>query len=72
MSLRSGEWFCSFCRNVVSPEMQYDCDVKDLPIVEGFTPTERRVSSLSSYSHSVFDNSPALVIDSVVMNIVSE
>ncbi|KAK2917598.1 transcription intermediary factor 1-alpha-like [Channa argus] len=23
-----GEWFCSFCRDLLVPEMQYDCDIK--------------------------------------------
>ncbi|XP_065807142.1 transcription intermediary factor 1-alpha isoform X2 [Labrus bergylta] len=38
----SGEWFCSFCRDLVSPEMQYDCDKKDDPVCEGFPSIERR------------------------------
>ncbi|XP_026219443.1 transcription intermediary factor 1-alpha isoform X2 [Anabas testudineus] len=38
----SGEWFCSFCRDLDSPEMQYDCDSKDDPISEGFPPNDRR------------------------------
>uniref|UniRef100_UPI0037E93283 transcription intermediary factor 1-alpha isoform X2 n=1 Tax=Semicossyphus pulcher TaxID=241346 RepID=UPI0037E93283 len=38
----SGEWFCSFCRDLVSPEMQYDCDSKDDPVCEGFPPLDRR------------------------------
>ncbi|XP_074554097.1 transcription intermediary factor 1-alpha isoform X2 [Halichoeres trimaculatus] len=37
----SGEWFCSFCRDLVSPEMQYDCDSKE-EACEGFTPADRR------------------------------
>ncbi|XP_030576464.1 transcription intermediary factor 1-alpha isoform X2 [Archocentrus centrarchus] len=38
----SGEWFCSFCRDLLSPEMEYDCDSKDSPISEKFPPVERR------------------------------
>ncbi|XP_045899058.1 transcription intermediary factor 1-alpha isoform X1 [Micropterus dolomieu] len=38
----SGEWFCSFCRDVVSPEMEYVCDSKDDPVCEGFPPVDRR------------------------------
>ncbi|XP_068163101.1 transcription intermediary factor 1-alpha isoform X3 [Antennarius striatus] len=38
----SGEWFCSFCRDVCSPEMEYDCDKKDDPVSEDFTPVDRR------------------------------
>ncbi|KAM4570038.1 transcription intermediary factor 1-alpha isoform 2-T2 [Odontesthes bonariensis] len=38
----SGEWFCSFCRDLVSPEMEYDCDRKDGPVPEGFPPVDRR------------------------------
>ncbi|XP_078138272.1 transcription intermediary factor 1-alpha isoform X2 [Centroberyx gerrardi] len=42
----SGEWFCSFCRDLASPEMQYDCDdkepAKDEPDSERFPPVDRR------------------------------
>uniref|UniRef100_A0A3P9C2I9 RING-type E3 ubiquitin transferase n=1 Tax=Maylandia zebra TaxID=106582 RepID=A0A3P9C2I9_9CICH len=38
----SGEWFCSFCRDLVSPEMEYNCDSKDAPISEKFPPVDRR------------------------------
>ncbi|XP_028810044.1 transcription intermediary factor 1-alpha [Denticeps clupeoides] len=43
----SGEWFCSFCRDLTSPEMNYDCDtsrgaVKDEPDSEGFTTVDQR------------------------------
>ncbi|XP_035535759.1 LOW QUALITY PROTEIN: transcription intermediary factor 1-alpha-like [Morone saxatilis] len=38
----SGEWFCSFCRDLVSPEMEYDCNSKDDPVSEGFPPVDRR------------------------------
>ncbi|XP_050933567.1 LOW QUALITY PROTEIN: transcription intermediary factor 1-alpha-like [Lates calcarifer] len=38
----SGEWFCSFCRDLVTPEMEYDCDSKDDPASEGFPPVDRR------------------------------
>ncbi|XP_070848094.1 transcription intermediary factor 1-alpha isoform X2 [Chaetodon trifascialis] len=37
----SGEWFCSFCRDLVSPEMEYDCNSKDDP-APGFPPVDRR------------------------------
>ncbi|XP_041637096.1 transcription intermediary factor 1-alpha isoform X1 [Cheilinus undulatus] len=36
----SGEWFCSFCRDIVSPEMQYDSDRKEES--EGFPFVDRR------------------------------
>nr|XP_033470995.1 transcription intermediary factor 1-alpha isoform X5 [Epinephelus lanceolatus] len=38
----SGEWFCSLCRDLNSPEMEYDCDSKDDKFSEGFPPVERR------------------------------
>ncbi|XP_042366996.1 transcription intermediary factor 1-alpha isoform X3 [Plectropomus leopardus] len=38
----SGEWFCSLCRDLASPEMEYDCDSKDGPVSEGCPPVERR------------------------------
>ncbi|XP_034019704.1 transcription intermediary factor 1-alpha isoform X2 [Thalassophryne amazonica] len=38
----SGEWFCSFCRDVISPEMEYDCDSKDASVTEKFLPVDRR------------------------------
>ncbi|KAI1883385.1 hypothetical protein AGOR_G00230890 [Albula goreensis] len=43
----SGEWFCSFCRDLSSPEMEYDCDcsdpkVKEEPDSEGFPAVDRR------------------------------
>ncbi|XP_023257832.1 transcription intermediary factor 1-alpha-like isoform X1 [Seriola lalandi dorsalis] len=38
----SGEWFCSFCRDLAAPEMEYNCDSKDDPISEGFPPVDRR------------------------------
>nr|XP_020457068.1 transcription intermediary factor 1-alpha-like isoform X2 [Monopterus albus] len=37
-----GEWFCSFCRDPVSPEMEYDCDSKNDPVSEKFPPADRR------------------------------
>lgn len=43
----SGEWFCSFCRDLVSPEMEYNC--KDSLASEGFPPIDRRVRSRSSF-----------------------
>ncbi|KAG7454783.1 hypothetical protein MATL_G00263510 [Megalops atlanticus] len=45
----SGEWFCSFCRDLNSPEMEYDCDsgpeskaVKEDPDSEVFPPVDKR------------------------------
>ncbi|KAM4615094.1 transcription intermediary factor 1-alpha-like isoform 2-T2 [Polymixia lowei] len=42
----SGEWFCSFCRDLTSPEMMYDCDdkeaAKEEPDSEAFPPVDRR------------------------------
>uniref|UniRef100_A0A672Z4H3 RING-type E3 ubiquitin transferase n=1 Tax=Sphaeramia orbicularis TaxID=375764 RepID=A0A672Z4H3_9TELE len=38
----SGEWFCSFCRDLVSPEMEYDCDRKNDPGTEKFPSVDRR------------------------------
>ncbi|KAK2858829.1 hypothetical protein Q5P01_003449 [Channa striata] len=38
----SGEWFCSFCRDLDSPEMEYDCDSKDDPVSETFPLVDRR------------------------------
>ncbi|XP_017280309.1 transcription intermediary factor 1-alpha isoform X2 [Kryptolebias marmoratus] len=38
----SGEWFCSFCRDLDSPEMVYDCDRRDDPDSEKFPPVDRR------------------------------
>lgn len=38
----SGEWFCSFCRDLASPEMEYNCDRKDDPASEGFPPVDSR------------------------------
>ncbi|XP_062238449.1 transcription intermediary factor 1-alpha isoform X1 [Platichthys flesus] len=38
----SGEWFCSFCRDLVSPEMVYDSDRKDEVVSEEFSPVNRR------------------------------
>ncbi|XP_044199814.1 transcription intermediary factor 1-alpha isoform X5 [Thunnus albacares] len=38
----SGEWFCSFCRDLISPEMVYDCDSKDEPGAERLPPVDRR------------------------------
>ncbi|KAM4618585.1 transcription intermediary factor 1-alpha-like isoform 2-T2 [Polymixia lowei] len=45
-----GEWFCSFCRDLSVPEMEYDCDskpeakiVKEEPVSEGgFPPVDKR------------------------------
>lgn len=49
----SGKWFCSFCRDLSVPEMEYDCDskpgakiVKEEPDSDGgFPPVDRRVST---------------------------
>ncbi|XP_063762002.1 transcription intermediary factor 1-alpha isoform X2 [Eleginops maclovinus] len=38
----SGEWFCSLCRDLSAPEMEYDCKGKNDPVSEGFPPAERR------------------------------
>ncbi|XP_029901887.1 transcription intermediary factor 1-alpha isoform X2 [Myripristis murdjan] len=42
----SGEWFCSFCRDLSSPEMVYDCDEKEVakeePDSERLSPIDRR------------------------------
>uniref|UniRef100_A0AAQ4NVX5 RING-type E3 ubiquitin transferase n=1 Tax=Gasterosteus aculeatus aculeatus TaxID=481459 RepID=A0AAQ4NVX5_GASAC len=38
----SGEWFCSLCRDLTSPEMEYVCDSKDDPVSERFPPHGRR------------------------------
>ncbi|KAK1790530.1 hypothetical protein P4O66_014412 [Electrophorus voltai] len=45
----SGEWYCSFCRDLDSPEMEYDVDgggdskdVKQDPDSDTFTPVDRR------------------------------
>lgn len=38
----SGEWYCSFCRDLEAPEMQYVCDRKDDPGTEKFPAVDRR------------------------------
>ncbi|XP_061770497.1 transcription intermediary factor 1-alpha isoform X4 [Nerophis ophidion] len=38
----SGEWFCSFCRDLVSPEMVYDCDKNDTHLSERMAPVDQR------------------------------
>ncbi|XP_066523168.1 transcription intermediary factor 1-alpha [Hoplias malabaricus] len=45
----SGEWFCTFCRDLSTPEMEYDVEgagelknVKQDPDSETFTPVDRR------------------------------
>lgn len=46
----SGEWYCTFCRDLASPEMEYNVNsssesnsVKQDPDSEAFTPVDRRV-----------------------------
>ncbi len=52
LSLFSGEWFCSFCRDLIVPEMEYESkpeakEVKKEPDSEGgFHPVDKRVSTL--------------------------
>uniref|UniRef100_A0A3P9NV87 RING-type E3 ubiquitin transferase n=1 Tax=Poecilia reticulata TaxID=8081 RepID=A0A3P9NV87_POERE len=38
----SGEWFCSFCRDTESPEMEYDCDRGSGPGSEHFPSVDKR------------------------------
>lgn len=38
----SGEWYCSFCRDLESPEMQYVCNRKEDPGTEKFSLVDRR------------------------------
>ncbi|XP_061523560.1 transcription intermediary factor 1-alpha isoform X2 [Phycodurus eques] len=38
----SGAWFCSFCRDLVSPEMQYECDNKNTQEPERLPPVDQR------------------------------
>ncbi|KAI1882575.1 hypothetical protein AGOR_G00252170 [Albula goreensis] len=45
----SGEWFCSFCRDLNHPEMEYDCDsnpesqaLKEEPDSDAFPPVDKR------------------------------
>ncbi|XP_076007954.1 transcription intermediary factor 1-alpha isoform X2 [Genypterus blacodes] len=38
----SGEWFCSFCRDLASPEMKYDCDSEDHSDSETIPAIDRR------------------------------
>uniref|UniRef100_A0A3B5ME93 RING-type E3 ubiquitin transferase n=1 Tax=Xiphophorus couchianus TaxID=32473 RepID=A0A3B5ME93_9TELE len=38
----SGEWFCSFCRDPESPEMEYDCDRGSGPASENFPSVDKR------------------------------
>lgn len=38
----SGEWYCSFCRGLEAPEMQYVCNRKDDPETETFPAVDRR------------------------------
>lgn len=50
MCIFSGEWYCTFCRDLTSPEMEYNVNasgesnsVKQDPDSEAFTPVDRRV-----------------------------
>ncbi|XP_021177720.2 transcription intermediary factor 1-alpha isoform X2 [Fundulus heteroclitus] len=38
----SGEWFCSFCRDLESPEMEYAGDRGSAPVSEKFPPVDKR------------------------------
>ncbi|KAM6895773.1 transcription intermediary factor 1-alpha [Xenentodon cancila] len=38
----SGEWFCSFCRDLNSPEMDYTCNKNDGTVSENLPPLDRR------------------------------
>ncbi|KAM4523181.1 transcription intermediary factor 1-alpha [Fundulus diaphanus] len=38
----SGEWFCSFCRDPESPEMEYAGDRGSAPVSEKFPPVDKR------------------------------
>uniref|UniRef100_A0A3Q2T1G4 RING-type E3 ubiquitin transferase n=1 Tax=Fundulus heteroclitus TaxID=8078 RepID=A0A3Q2T1G4_FUNHE len=38
----SGEWFCSFCRDPESPEMEYAGDRGNAPVSEKFPPVDKR------------------------------
>ncbi|XP_034144033.1 transcription intermediary factor 1-alpha [Esox lucius] len=51
LRLPSGEWFCSFCRNLSVPEVVYDCDIsrleprtvkKERDSEGGFCPVDKR------------------------------
>lgn len=38
----SGEWYCSFCRDLVSPEMVYNCASQEHSDADGFSSVDRR------------------------------
>ncbi|XP_054609297.1 transcription intermediary factor 1-alpha isoform X2 [Dunckerocampus dactyliophorus] len=38
----SGEWFCSFCRDLINPEMVYNCDKDDTHLSERLPPVDQR------------------------------
>lgn len=47
----SGEWFCSFCRDLSTPEMEYDIEdksntVKEEPGSEALSPIDKRVQMI--------------------------
>ncbi|XP_043932092.1 E3 ubiquitin-protein ligase TRIM33 [Protopterus annectens] len=48
LSFPSGEWICTFCRDINSPEVEYDCDnlqhIKKGKTVQGLNPVDQRVS----------------------------
>lgn len=61
LSLFSGEWFCSFCRDLLVPEMEYESKpeaktVKKEPNSEGgLLPEDKRVSTLVfGYNHTSY------------------
>lgn len=58
LSLPSGEWYCSFCRDLVSPEMVYNCSSQEHSDADGFSSVDRRVcfSQLRSVLFSVSRN----------------
>lgn len=47
-SLYSGDWICTFCRDIGKPEVEYDCDnmqhSKKGKTAQGLSPVDQRVS----------------------------
>lgn len=43
----SGEWICTFCRDLLKPEVEYDCDnlqhTKKGKTAQGLSPVDQRV-----------------------------